>query len=178
MAVELIQNYKNVVNNNEPQPVEQPAFYGKRHEKVILDDVPDSFEKAPTGKKVGLGVASYLLPGLGQFINGDNKKGWLFLGTGIIARKITKNLLRKNTIPLNEIGVAGESAAAVYESSVQKIMKNLKSADMKNILEKATKKGTTLGKIGLIVFGLGYLGTKIWSIVDAVKNAKPNAKNA
>lgn len=51
--------------------------------KVDLSTPQDSVEitskcpkkKASAAKKFGVGVASFLIPGLGQFINGDTSKG-------------------------------------------------------------------------------------------------------
>ena len=158
MEMKSVQNYQNVVTNNASQPVEQPAFAGKRREKVNMEEVPDSFEmseaKVPTGKKIGLGVASYLLPGLGQFINGDNKKGLALLGTGIVAKKCFRYFNKK--------------ADLVYPA------KTINMLGHKIEMPGVTLKGK--GKIPAAIFAIVMLGTNIWSIVDAVKKAKPDAK--
>ena len=160
MSVESVQNYQNIVTNNEPQPVEQPAFAGKRREKINMEEVPDSFEmseaKAPTGKKIGVGVASYLLPGLGQIINGDNKKGLALLGTGIVAKRCFRYFNKK--------------ADLVHPA------KTMNMYGHKFEMPGFTLKGQGKGAIPALIFGIVSLGTLIWSIVDAVNKSKPDAK--
>lgn len=80
-------------------------------------------QEASTGKKIGVGIASWFVPGLGQFINNDTKKGLAMFGAWAIIRII------------------------------------INSTKTRNVLE----------ILRLVNFGIG-----IYSIVDAVKNAKPS----
>lgn len=90
MSVEGI----NAANNlADIQGVDQAKPIKKAEEpKVDLSDPVDTVELsgkaakkegASTAKKVGVGIASFLLPGLGQFINGEPKKGFAYLGGSI-----------------------------------------------------------------------------------------------
>ena len=79
--------------------------------------------EASTGKKWGVGIASFCLAGLGQAINGEWGKAAGFF-----------------------VGSLGLGALAGY--------------------------ATIKKPVATIFAGLGALGLRIWSIVDAVKNAK------
>ena len=76
----------------------QPAFNGGKIDDVKIKEYPDHIEKRTlvkpsTGKKWGVGIASLLVSGLGQFVNGDIEKGVLFLAGEIgawIAPKVFK----------------------------------------------------------------------------------------
>ena len=157
MSIEAVENYQNVVMKKGIQP----SFSGTPEPKAMIKEEPDTYEKAaetktPTGKKIGLGVASYLLPGLGQFINGDNKKGWILLGAGIVAKKSTQFFNR----------------ALMNVSAAPKAIKlGGRTLNFPNIVK--SSKGMAIG--GLISYAV-LLGAKIWSVIDAVKKAKPNAK--
>ena len=79
MSVSSVQSF-NVSN------AYQPRFKGQSPVKEI--DKGDYIEKhitteASTGKKWGVGLASFFMGGLGQFINGDVGKGFAFLLGGI-----------------------------------------------------------------------------------------------
>lgn len=103
--------------------------------KIYIYEEPGS-----NGRKVGVGIASYFLPGLGQAINGQWGKAVGFAG-GFYGGAL---LLSASTIGL-----------ASFAS-----------------MKRNASKLSALGMIGLIAGGLGLFGLKIWSIVDAVKNAK------
>ena len=118
MAIDSVQNYS--VSSARPY---FPNFKGNESVKEI--DKGDYIEKhfpieATTEKKWLVGIASAIIPGLGQFINADGAKGLAFLSSSIIA-----------------------SVVAVW--------------------------GGMRAKAGSYIAGLGLC---IWSIVDAVKNAK------
>ena len=86
-------------------------------------------EKAGSSKTWGVGIASFCLPGLGQFVNGESAKGLQFLASGLIANVVGNNLVDKNK-----------------------------------------------SKAGLLAFAISF-GIRIASIIDAVKNVRPDAKN-
>ena len=120
-----------------------PAYYYASSPKSIRE-YPDRYlytyeEPASTGKKVGVGVASYFMPGLGQAINGQWGKALGFfaasIGTAIVS------------------GVATVIPMLLKPNAARNAIKSTLSA--------------VIGVAALI-------GIDIWSIVDAVKNAKTN----
>jgi len=108
---------------------------------------PDSVKEFPTyyeynykteagsDKKWGVGIASAILPGLGQAINGQWGKGFAFL-CGNLAATLAMGLSASKTV-----------------------------------LTHPRKAG-----VGMLLAVLAPLGVNIWSIVDAVKNAKETTK--
>ena len=95
--------------------------------------------EATSYKKWGVGIASWVLPGLGQAINGEWGKGFAFFGLSGILPSV--------------IGVL--SGFGVMMSG----WKNERTATM----------SAALGLTGVI---LTAIGGRIWSCVDAVRNAK------
>ena len=93
-------------------------------QKVDLNNPVDELKlstkedsKTPsTAKKIGIGMASVMLPGLGQFINGDTKKGIGFLAANFAL------------IPLSGVlgPVAGVSAIAIQVASAIDAIRNVK----------------------------------------------------
>ena len=89
MAVQNVNNYQ--VNPYQMQqgfqmPVNNQSPYG---ELIDLKEHPDCFEyvyekSASPGRKVGVGIASALFPGLGQMINGQWGKGAAFMGSNLL----------------------------------------------------------------------------------------------
>lgn len=117
----------NSIANNPNYQSSKMSFKGR--ELVSEKEYPDYTEKryntdASKGKKWGVGVASFILPGFGQFINGEVGKGVGFLG-------------------------------AVITCSMPIMF--------------SYKKGV------FITSGLLSLATRIFSVIDAVKNAKSEA---
>ena len=90
--------------------------------------------EASTGKKCGVGIASAIIPGLGQFINGDWAKGFAFL-VGNIA---THFIYKVNPIIgfISSAGVSAWSAIDAVKNSGKKISKIVPKED-KNIDFKA-----------------------------------------
>ncbi len=103
-----------------------PAFRGEEDKVEISKEAVIEQPKASTGKKWGVGIASAVIPGLGQFINGDTGKGFTFLGIAVGAATVSRIAYSKNRtiLPL------------------------------------------------VIIGSIGYLANKVFSVIDAVKNAK------
>lgn len=84
-----LEEFKNEFLATLPQLERTPSsdavsFSGKAEEAET--EAPKNQEpkkEASTAKKVGVGLSSFLLTGLGQLINGDVKKGLAFLGGSI-----------------------------------------------------------------------------------------------
>ena len=82
-----------------------------------IKEYPDYYELtyktgASTGKKIGVGVASYFIPGLGQAINGEWGKGLKFLGgflgSAVVGMLFAMGGANKKTLWLGNIGaIAG-----------------------------------------------------------------------
>ena len=96
--------------------------------------------EATTDKKWGVGIASWVLPGLGQAINGEWGKGFAFFGLAGI-------------LPYFFAALTGLSL------SMGGISKN----------NKVSKTAVIAGLSGVL---LSAIGGRIWSCVDAVRNAK------
>ena len=87
----------NSINQSQSVNFGQESSPVKEAKRVDLSDPVDTVEfsdkkeiapekkKASTAKKIGVGIASGFIPGLGQLINGDNKKGIIFLGGSLAA---------------------------------------------------------------------------------------------
>ena len=123
-----------------------PAYYQAREPKSVKE-FPDRYvytyeEPGRTGKKVGVGIASYYIPGLGQAINGQWGKAGGFLAGTIGLSFLT--------------GMLPVSLALRYNNG-----------KFNPVKFKAGMAGAVLGMLGI-------LGVKIWSTVDAVRNAKSN----
>ena len=85
----------NGINQSQSVNFGQESSPVKEAKRVDLSDPVDTVEfsdkkeiapvkkKASTAKKISRGVMSGCIPGLGQFKNGDNKKGAIFLGSSI-----------------------------------------------------------------------------------------------
>lgn len=116
--------YVNSIANSPNYQASKIQFKGRK--LVAEKEYPDYIEKryntdASKGRKWGVGVASWILPGVGQFINGEVGKGFGFIGASLVG-----------AIPL------------IF----------------------SYKKGA------YIASGLISLATRIFGVVDAVKNAK------
>ena len=137
------------------QTVQNPNFKGERKTKLVSVSQGDGYEarvyetEASTGKKWGVGIASYFVPGLGQAINGQWGKAAGFFGGSILSGVLAYTGAMKPLIDM-------------AKSDILESVKNGKQ------LPKSSKGGVPLMVIGV----LGTIGTTIWSIVDAVKNAK------
>ena len=110
-------------------PVQQVSFKAnekaQKSDEFVVKKVP-----ATTGKKWGVGIASYFCPGLGQGINGQwGKAAGFFAGTLTLG------------------GIMGVSIAKTAMTGKAK-----------------------LG--GIVAAGLAATALNIWSVVDAVKNAR------
>ena len=154
MAVAAIQNYQNTIDCNIQNKM-NVSFEGKKKGKTDLGDNPDSFEKtekakASTAKKIGLGMASGIAPGLGQLINGEVGKGLAFFGATVLA-----GFLRGNAFGgFKRVGVLNFGNIEVP------LLKSVKSAP------------------AMYIGAIAGIGAQVWSVIDAIINAKPDAKEA
>lgn len=84
------------VGPNVQQPMQmQPGFAQPQYYPEVLDvkEYPDHFvytikDDASTGKKWGVGLGSFFLPGLGQAINGQWLKAAGFFGGSLVAGNV------------------------------------------------------------------------------------------
>ncbi len=86
---------KDVFKKDPVQRVNRQQTYGNN---TALYDIPEKTYKYTCGNPInpngarksafGSGIASFFIPGLGQFINGDVGGGFLFLGTNIICNTV------------------------------------------------------------------------------------------
>lgn len=90
MTVQKTSNYQ--VNPYYNQQTVPTNMHNQDLNKNLVDikEHSDCFEyvyenPASTGKKVGVGVASAVFPGVGQMINGQWGKGFAFLGSALVA---------------------------------------------------------------------------------------------
>lgn len=96
MTVQSVNNYQqsnsynqNMYNQNS-EFNSYPAYYNSESRFLIdVKEHPDCLEyvyekPASTGKKVGVGIASGFIPGLGQMVNGEWGKGLAFFGTNLL----------------------------------------------------------------------------------------------
>lgn len=115
-------------------------------------------KRSLTAKKWGVGIASYLFPGLGQLINGQFGRacGFYFTSLGFGALFIAGLVKSKNLINYTE------SEKAV-EKNTNKISGKLNFS----------KNSSSKGALALLAIGLiGAIATNIYGIVDAVKQTK------
>lgn len=76
-------------NIQQPMPMQQPAVQPQYYPEVLdVKEFPDHYEytikdEASSGKKWGVGIGSFFLPGLGQAINGQWGKAAAFFGGGV-----------------------------------------------------------------------------------------------
>ncbi len=133
--------------------VHNPDFKGRKKTRLVSVSQGEGYEtrvyetEASTGKKWGVGIASCYVPGLGQAINGQWGKAAGFFGAYVLTGILTGMGLTKS---------AKSSAEA-----------------LKNLTKIPTKPKVPKGGLGMLALGAACtLGISIWSIVDAVKNAR------
>lgn len=113
----------------------------------LSTDKQEQPKRSLTAKKWGVGIASFALPGTGQLINGQVTKG-----LGLFGLYLGSGLLAG-------LGLSNRSFMNFSPTNLTK----LKSSS-------ASKGGTALMAAGTI----GALVTKVYSIVNAVNNTKPD----
>ena len=106
----------------------RPNFKGAPDVKEI--DKGSYIEKhvtteASNGKKWGVGIASFFIPGLGQFINGDVGKGLAFLGGGIASYALANVALLRRNLILASVGCVATLATGI--ASIVDAVKSAKS---------------------------------------------------
>ena len=106
----------------------RPNFKGAHDVKEI--DKGSYIEKhvateASSGKKWGVGIASFFIPGLGQFINGDVGKGLAFLGGSIASYVLANAAMMRGKLVL--ASVAGIAALGTGIASIVDAVKSAKS---------------------------------------------------
>ncbi len=106
--------------------------------KVDLSDPVDSLQlstkqsappKASTGKKIGLGIASALIPGLGQLVDGDGKKAAKYFLTEVgasVAGYAALALIGPSPIGLAVMGLSSVVGVINYIGSIVDAAKNAK----------------------------------------------------
>lgn len=134
--------------------------------------------KGEEPRKTGGGwkaFASFLLPGLGQFCDGRNKEGAMFLGgsiglsilSGITWKKIVNNIHTASAEVTKRIQ---KQTSELINASAQDASKVKKSADTLTDFFSKTSKTAGKGKfITAGVLALTSLGWTIASMVDAYK---------
>ena len=132
--------------------------YVTTYQPVNVKEYPDRYvytyeEQGTTGKKIGVGVASYFVPGLGQAINGQWGKAAGFFAGINGGRLILGSII---AAPLLE-GMRLTNKKLTHEEQLEKIAKL------------ATK-----NMVGVVLGSLLVAAVNIWGIVDAVKNTKSN----
>lgn len=122
MKNELLNNVQNINLENSPEK-DEVSFKGKarREAKYGKTDIDkgDYIERhivaeGTKSRKAAVGIASALIPGLGQFINGDGGKGFGFLAATLLtpllalpalaARKPAVKILCASLAALSQIG--------------------------------------------------------------------------
>ena len=132
--------------------------YVQTFEPVNVKEYPDRYvytyeEPGTTGKKIGVGAASYFIPGLGQAINGQWGKATGFfagysVGSAILGKLVYTPLFKK------------------FGEIVTK--EGIKESEIMNTAMKAISKSF----MGIAISSLLLTAVKLWSTVDGVKNAK------
>lgn len=112
----------------------------------------------------GAAVASYFLPGAGQFINGDKKRGMVHLGALMALSLSTSILFYKNIVAVLEkdgkLRGSGEVANSfATEDGLKKNYKNF----MKDM--------TTSKKIAGVAILVGVYANTISSVINAFKGS-------
>ena len=80
MEINGVNNAQNIEALKNVDGIKKADYQPKVDLNDPVDTVEFSSKEAPKkGKKLGSAIASYFLPGLGQFINGDTKAGGKFL---------------------------------------------------------------------------------------------------
>ena len=131
--------------------------YVATYQPVNVKEYPDRYiytyeEQGTTGKKIGVGVASYCIPGLGQAINGQWGKAAGFFAGIMGGRAIYRSVV------LNP----------VIKEALELYTKTANGKEKLDILTKSFKKNL----IGIFAGSILLTGATVWTIVDAVKNAK------
>lgn len=146
-----------VINSTNLKSNRVLAFQGKENET--------GEKRSLAGKKWGVGIASFLCPGLGQLANGQ------------VGRAFSTFFTWAGFAIITTIGAKLASDSTTYiQKSEKKIEKGLnKLTSLPNFENLKFNQKTPKGAIALTVIGvIGALVTKIYSIVDAVKQAKPD----
>lgn len=114
-------------NVQQPMQMQQTAVQPQYYPEVLdVKEFPDRYEytikdEASSGKKWGVGIGSFFLPGLGQAINGQWGKAASMFGGACIAY----GLQIKGKSPTNMIGALGYLGMTVW--SIIDAVKNASS---------------------------------------------------
>lgn len=101
---------KNFIYKNSNKLIKKRISFRSQENTDLQVDKP---MQESTGVKLGKGIASLLLPGLGQFIDGRNKIGFIYSGIAvglfisqiIVTKKYTNAIITKQKINLDNIGL-------------------------------------------------------------------------
>ena len=84
--------------------------------------------EASSGKKWGVGIASFFISGLGQLINGDVGKGLAFLGGSIASYALANVAMMRG-----KLGLASVAGIAALGTGIASIVDAVKSAKSETI---------------------------------------------
>lgn len=90
------------------------AFKGKSREEKAENEIEESPQKsASTAKKWGVGIGSYLLPGVGQLVNGEYLKGTCLLvgSIGLAGYLMSKGKVDNFFLGIIKVGSAIDAVA-------------------------------------------------------------------
>lgn len=153
------------------EPPKTVQFGAEKEDEVVLSTKPKK-EKSLTAKKWGVGIASYVCTGLGQLINGQVGKAFGLWGIGGgfgLLAGIGLSSLTKDSSTITFEKVSDNYVNIKNPFNLSKLSRIL-------IKENPNKKSMVLPATLAIIGLVGALGAKIYSIVNAVKNVKPNQK--
>ena len=156
MAVDSIHSYQNAVRRNAQNNMNIPFKSNSKAENSISDEKTDSFEttdkpQASTAKKVGLGIVSCMVPGIGQLINGEVIKGLAFFGATVLT-------------------AIGSAIAEEDPSDVKWTL--LSEPEPPGMLTTFLRKTPVS-----IAMKVAFFAVPVWAMIDAVRKAKPDAKS-
>ena len=120
------------IRNYQVQP-SKLQFRGSRDKELDHGDYIERHiqTEATSSKKWGVGIASFLMPGLGQFINGDVGKGFGFLSGVFGVVGLTFLAFRAKSIGAYCLSIASNLGLKVW--STIDALKNVKSEQVQII---------------------------------------------
>lgn len=114
--------------------VHNPDFKGRRKTRLVSVTQGEGYEtrvyetEASTGKKWGVGIASYFVPGLGQAINGQWGKAAGFFGTSLLGGVLAGAGLAKSGASKGGLGMVALGVVSLLGASIWSIVDAVKSA--------------------------------------------------
>ena len=114
--------------------VHNSDFKGRKKTRLVSVSQGEGYEtrvyetEASTGKKWGVGIASYFIPGLGQAINGQWGKAVGFFGTYVLGGVLACAGLAKSGASKGGLGMVALGVASSLGASIWSIVDAVKSA--------------------------------------------------